>query len=235
MNKASTDRIVESSAYLLFYRRRSDHTLGGPRLERIVGDFLKTMSEENTGSDEEMDGAGEGRRLGEVSSPIGSPSAFQEQEAGTTRQIRPATSGKPIQQSIEDEGIDMADKPTHTPMTSSWNFANLDSAHDSGAPVSLAGSIATDEAQHDSSGDERALSPRPFDADTDVDIPGTGQYELGAEPVVNSAASPLTRKDMTEIWDQKEQVHNVMALGGDQHSEEAAEIHLDEDGKGKQE
>lgn len=210
-------------------------TLGGPRLEKIVDDYLKTQSEENTTSDEEMEGAGEGRRLGEGSSPTGSPSAFQEQEAGATRQVRPATSAKPIQPSIEDEGIDMTDKPTHTPMASSWNFANLDSAHDSGAPGSPAGSIATDEAQHDSSGDERALSPRPFDTDTDVDIPGTGQYELSAEPVADPTVSPLTREDMTEIWDQKAQVHNVTALGGDQQSEEAAEIHLDEDGKGKQE
>ena len=220
-----------------------------------------------------MDEAGEGQRLGEGSSQTGSPSAFQEQEAAVIPQHRLGTGGngglvngtqsdddlpslskinfnsQGVQPSIEDEGIDVADKPTHTSLTSDWNFdslLNVESmkpGNDSGVPGSPAGSIATNEAQRDSSGDEQLHSSRnTFSPETDMDIPGASHYELGpsteGEPPAYIELPPpdsraeLDRDDINRIWDDKQNVLNVPAPG-DQHSEDAAEIHLDEDDRNK--
>lgn len=63
-------RMVTSSAYLLFYRRRSDVPLGGPRFQRINDLF------NNDTPDEDMSDSGEGQRLDSGSSLRGSSSAL---------------------------------------------------------------------------------------------------------------------------------------------------------------
>ncbi|KAA8572048.1 hypothetical protein EYC84_001974 [Monilinia fructicola] len=74
-NDASVDLVknpssmITSSAYLLFYRRRSSEPLGGAFMQEIVRTF-----DHNLSSDEEE--SGEGRRLGGNSSQPGSPSAL---------------------------------------------------------------------------------------------------------------------------------------------------------------
>ncbi|KAK8140540.1 UCH-domain-containing protein [Apiospora sp. TS-2023a] len=267
VSRTSPDKIVESSAYLLFYRRRSGQPLGGPRFKEIIENL------DHPAAGEEIDEAGEGQRLGEGSSQTGSPSAFQEQEAAAIPQRRLGTGGngglvngtqsdddlpslskinfdsQGVQPSIEDEGIDVADKPTHTSLAGDWNFDSLLTAesmkpgNDSGVPGSPADSIGTNEAQHDSSGDEQLHSSRnTFSPETDMDIPGASHYELGpsteGEPPAYTELPPpdsraeLDRDDMNRIWDDKQNVLNVPAPG-DQHSEEAAEIHLDEDDRNK--
>lgn len=74
--------MVTSAAYLLFYRRRSDHPLGGPALQQLLEDAT-TMDEVDSealpqqhqqGSRDPSPVSGEGRRLGD-SSHIGSSSA----------------------------------------------------------------------------------------------------------------------------------------------------------------
>ncbi|KAK8042126.1 UCH-domain-containing protein [Apiospora rasikravindrae] len=267
VSKTSPDKIVESSAYLLFYRRRSEEPLGGPRFKEIIENL------DHPAAGEDTDESGEGQRLGEGSSPTGSPSAFQEQEAAAIPQRRLGTGGngglangtqsdddlpslskinfdsQGVQPSIEDEGIDVTDKPTHTSLASDWNFdslltaENMKPGHDSAVPGSPADSIATNEAQHESSGDEQLHSSRnTFSPETDMDIPGASHYELGpsteGEPPAYTELPPpdsraeLSREDMDGIWDDKQNVLNVPAPG-DQHSEEAAEIHLDEEDRNK--
>lgn len=268
MSRTSPDKIVDSSAYLLFYRRRSELPLGGPRFKEIIENL------DHPAAGEEIDEAGEGQRLGEGSSQTGSPSAFQEQEAAVTHRRRLGTGGnggvvtdtqsdddlpslsrinfdsQAVQPSIEDEGIDVTDKPTHTSLTSDWNFDSLLTAEhmnpgqDSGVPGSPAGSMATNEAQHDSSGDEQLHSSRnAFSPETDMDIPGASHYELGpsteGEPPAYTELPPpdsraeIDREDMNRIWDNKQNILNVPVPGGDSHSEEAAEIHLDGNDRNK--
>ncbi|KAK4156700.1 ubiquitin carboxyl-terminal hydrolase [Chaetomidium leptoderma] len=70
-------RVVTSAAYLLFYRRRSDVPLGGPRFQEILDRYNQT------GPDDIMSESGEGQRLGQGSSQRGSPSAST--GAGLTR------------------------------------------------------------------------------------------------------------------------------------------------------
>ncbi|KAK5654111.1 hypothetical protein OQA88_7542 [Cercophora sp. LCS_1] len=65
-------KIVSTGAYLLFYRRRSDVPLGGPKFADI---FDRFDSQSNADDDMELD-SGEGQRLGQGSSLRGSPSAL---------------------------------------------------------------------------------------------------------------------------------------------------------------
>jgi ubiquitin carboxyl-terminal hydrolase 4/11 len=66
-----TGRIVTPAAYLLFYRRRSEIPLGGPRFQEIFDRF----NSQSTPEDDMMLDSGEGQRLGQGSSLRGSPSA----------------------------------------------------------------------------------------------------------------------------------------------------------------
>lgn len=66
-------RIVTSAAYLLFYRRRSDVPLGGPRFQEISDRYSNGNGSGNI-DDSALD-SGEGQRLGLGSSQRGSPSA----------------------------------------------------------------------------------------------------------------------------------------------------------------
>lgn len=67
-----TSRIVSHGAYLLFYRRRSQVPLGGPRFQKIFDLYNKSLEE----SDDESAESGEGQRLVGDSSPHGSSSAL---------------------------------------------------------------------------------------------------------------------------------------------------------------
>ncbi|KFX89047.1 hypothetical protein O988_08786 [Pseudogymnoascus sp. VKM F-3808] len=76
--------VISSAAYLLFYRRRSDKALGGPRFEDIIDRYDNPPAT----SDDESTGSGEGQRLGADSSLRGSSSALTGVEA-----VRPAGHG----------------------------------------------------------------------------------------------------------------------------------------------
>ncbi|KAI5859320.1 UCH-domain-containing protein [Durotheca rogersii] len=265
VNEASTDRIVDSAAYLLFYRRRSEIPLGGPRFRQILEKFVDQES-----SDDELPGSGEGERLGECFSRIGSSSASLEAKAlrqqgkingnndwdvgevGPVHNMLPNLSQGVYRSIEEDEGVDLTQDTARStgfqPLTgnNSWNFDSLggeslryehDSPLDSGA--------ATDEAQHDSSGDEQVMGPHnmdvEFEPDLEQDFPGMAHYELPSQPDADppSYSEPpppdcrgeVTRDDMNHIWDQK-QVHKVPPEGEiETRSEAAAEIHLDDSDK----
>lgn len=267
-----SDKIVDSSAYLLFYRRRSDVALGGPRFQEILDRFLDDSSDNESG---------EGQRLGEASSLIGSSSAYL--GAGATHQdVGPGGSktangfgpnrigdsmpvgtpflansgngnkGKGVHQSIEDEGVDMGDNPSLQPSGfhgNTWNFQNLSSTTDFGVGSvrSNASDFASDEAQHDSSGDERARShTMEYEPDGDSGVPGTSAYQL-PEPNPEPGLEPPMYDEPTEpqvkylgipggqasSWDKSQKVYEVPATQADDErkSEEAAEIHLDDSDK----
>ncbi|KAI0179967.1 ubiquitin carboxyl-terminal hydrolase-like protein [Hypoxylon sp. FL1284] len=247
--------MVDSGAYLLFYRRRSEIALGGPRFQRILEQF------EDSDSDNELENPGEGRRLDEGSSLNGSSSALQ--GAGATRphekaggnstrgswsppairtvdDVLLANTTPGVHQSIEqDESTNvteiMVPATGFQPLTgsNSWNFDNLavsegaDAQHGQG---DFDPGAASDEAQHDSSGDERVHSFEDLDfgQDTDPEYPGMSHYELPQQSDVNSLASyggKITQEDIS-------QVHEVLPEGATEDgSDEAAEIYLDEQDK----
>ncbi|KAF3063859.1 putative ubiquitin carboxyl-terminal hydrolase 12 [Daldinia childiae] len=274
VSRASPDRIVDSSAYLLFYRRRSEIPLGGPRFQQILEKF------QDDGSDGELPDSGEDQRLGGGFSQTGSSSALQ--GAGATHP-RGSTGGKStngftvnnansswdiktiddvlehpsedVHRSIEeDEGISLTEDTVQPagfqPLTNgnSWSFDNLvsnDIADIENPPSEspLDSDAASDAAQHDSSGDERVLSPREmdFEPDHEPEYPGMSHYEL-SQPETNlpsySEIPPpdyrgeMTQDDMHQIWDQNNTIHKVAPEGeNDAGSEDAAEIHIGEDDK----
>ena len=81
--KSNTQQVVTPAAYLLFYRRREDHPLGGPILREIL-EVAETAADsedaQQHGSREPSPPSGEGRRLGD-SSHNGSSSAFRAGQA----------------------------------------------------------------------------------------------------------------------------------------------------------
>jgi ubiquitin carboxyl-terminal hydrolase 4/11/15 len=77
--QADASRIVSPAAYLLFYRRRSEERLGGPRFQEILERY-QTQAEDEDEEDLAPD-SGEGQRLGQDSSLHGSSSALIGAEA----------------------------------------------------------------------------------------------------------------------------------------------------------
>lgn len=73
--------MISGAAYLLFYRRRSESPLGGPRFKEIIERF----DNPNAPSEDESTGSGEGQRLGADSSHRGSSSALTGVEATRLR------------------------------------------------------------------------------------------------------------------------------------------------------
>ncbi|KXX75992.1 putative ubiquitin carboxyl-terminal hydrolase 12, partial [Madurella mycetomatis] len=72
VKQSTTAKVVTSAAYLLFYRRRSEVPLGGPKFQEIFDRY----SNQTDAGDEDMLDSGEGQRLGQGSSHRGSPSAL---------------------------------------------------------------------------------------------------------------------------------------------------------------
>ncbi|CAK7212366.1 hypothetical protein SBRCBS47491_001439 [Sporothrix bragantina] len=79
-------RVVSAAAYLLFYRRRSDHPLGGPRFVKIEEKFRQQTGA--TSDDDETSESGEGQRLGNGSSLTGLSSASKGAGAAAGRRPR---------------------------------------------------------------------------------------------------------------------------------------------------
>ncbi|KAJ8126360.1 hypothetical protein O1611_g7278 [Lasiodiplodia mahajangana] len=255
VSKTTTDRIVDSSAYMLFYRRRSDVPLGGPNLHRILERFT------DDDNDDDMSGLGEGRRLGEGFSRTGSSSALQEVGVSHLAENRGGISNisstlhypvassfsvddkgdddvpllgsshfQPRQGIDEDEGIEMEDSSTSAQPFShaTWSFANISNTADS--PFDSV--AASDEAQHDSSGDERALSPRD---DLDSSLPGMSEYKL-SQPIEDPPSYPLPEYVEQPLNGSTNrithEVHEIIPDGEQEpHSDEATEIHLDDNDK----
>ncbi|KAI0480517.1 ubiquitin carboxyl-terminal hydrolase-like protein [Xylariaceae sp. FL0804] len=229
VTKQSSDRIVDNSAYLLFYRRRSDVPLGGPRFREIVDRFS-----EPTASDDGMQDSGEDRRLGEGFSRNGSSSALDGIEAN--RQRRETDDDMPLLQNSteDDEGIDLSEdgpKPVGfgSMMGSTWDFKNISSGENMVGDSPLASAAASDVAQPDSEGEDQALSPLGSDQDSSH-LPGVSQWKLSSRPEDRPPPYPGH-----ELENPPSHEANVVEVVPDEEnerrSEDATEIHLDDDDK----
>ncbi|XDG00718.1 hypothetical protein ABKA04_000333 [Annulohypoxylon sp. FPYF3050] len=258
VTSSSADRIVDPSAYLLFYRRRSEIPLGGPRFQQILDRF------EDDASDSDLPDSGEGQGLDEGFSPsIGSSSALKGAGATPPHDNAKNTTGdwvhgesrtidnvidpklRGVQPSVEeDEAIDLSeDLPAPTGFrpfgSGNWSFSGLPGNEDQGQ--SGDSDAASDEAQHNWSGDDEGVVSPHFGPEPEPEYPGMSCYELPPQPEANALPyseppppeySEINRDDMDQIWDQKQTVHSVPPEGeAEQRSEAAAEIHLDEDDK----
>ncbi|KAK5637711.1 hypothetical protein RRF57_013426 [Xylaria bambusicola] len=93
---------------------------------------------------------------------------------------------------------------------------------------------ASDEAQHDSSGDERALSPQD---DIDSTFPGMSEYKLSqpgddSEYASHSTPNYVGQTSISGTDQITHEVHEVMPSSEQElQSDEATEIHLDDNDK----
>ncbi|KAK1731256.1 ubiquitin carboxyl-terminal hydrolase [Colletotrichum acutatum] len=252
-SKTSPESVVTRAAYLLFYRRRSEGPLGGPRFKEIFDKFDKDGEDD----DEEDTDSGEDQRLVGGSSLTGSSRLGIGAEATHPRGNRglasntmstanpgaedelPPYEGSSstnvgsdnIQNSIEDEGIGMTDyngDSTAFSATQGWNWNSLDSADGNNNSLGLDG-YGSDDAQPDSS-DEREVGN-----DTDMQFDETmGDYETAhdeAPPPPDFGAQVGLSEIQTAAWARQNnaEVISVPAADEDAASTEAAEIHLDDD------
>ncbi|KJZ78996.1 hypothetical protein HIM_01769 [Hirsutella minnesotensis 3608] len=187
--------VVTSAAYLLFYRRRSKGPLGGPRFAEILDKYDK----DSGGSDGDNTESGDESR---------SPAKMSNGDMSGHNDDGLPPYDETIRRSIEGDGAEVsgAYQPLgrkSLDMTQAWNFDGLDSG---GAGGSTGGDCGSDDAQFDSSGDERA---RAFlDPDTD----------MGSTTAAGKTA-----------WEERD-VLAVPAQGASEgDSDEVAEIHLEGD------
>lgn len=213
--------------------------MGGSRFGAI-SDKYKNSSESD--SDDEDDPLGEGRRLGEGPTLTGSTSAVNgvaaaRHQAGRGSDRVTVTSAndddddddeppaygrsgpiQPVHDSIEDEGIDVEGSyqqlgtSKSTSLTQNWNFENLG---EDNASVDF----ASDDAQLDSSADERGLIQ--FD---DPDTVMTGPD--GTDAISQLSATSDARDGN---WERNNMIAVPSTAGGDEDSNEVAEIHLEGD------
>ncbi|KAM0526284.1 hypothetical protein ACHAPS_004017 [Verticillium nonalfalfae] len=238
---------VTKAAYLLFYRRRSAVPLGGPRFREICEKFDSGSEEE----EDEQDAAdsGEGRRLGEGSSPTGSSRlgtgagairlpagrglAHNTMSTRSDDGLPDYNSSERVHNSIEDDAIGMAGAPASRLSQTftgkqTWSFSGIGEDGDTTDTLQLGG-YASDEAQADSDvpdltgrGSESPLVDDLLPQESD-DV--FGPQEQG--PLPGSA----------ETWSLKLD-NGVNAVpprddDDDAASSEAAEIHISDDSQGQ--
>lgn len=146
--------MVTSSAYLLFYRRRSDRPLGGKVLEEITESSTRPSSEAGSRNESRAQSlSGEGRRFGDSSrngSSSGSAGAGAAPQSGVGSQdgTRPAKKDQPPQYShsptvgetsldgahrqegMNNEEAEFGDSTaTHFPDPPFWSFDRISDAH----------------------------------------------------------------------------------------------------------
>ncbi|KAI6709922.1 hypothetical protein JHW43_007556 [Diplocarpon mali] len=182
-------RVVSSSAYLLFYRRRSDDPLGGPEFKQIIHEYENPS--QGQASDDEIIESGEGKGLVGNSSPRGSSSALTGAGAArhqlnhgsrgeeTTTINQSDLDGPPeylapklgLRRSIEDdEGVELGYDAKEK-----WNFDNLPGDKDFDA--------ASDIVENNSSASAGSIERRKADfADTPAED-SNGEEYVDASPV----------------------------------------------------
>ncbi|KAL6827139.1 UCH domain-containing protein [Trichoderma sp. SZMC 28015] len=210
--------VVTSAAYLLFYRRRTSGHLGGPRYAQIFEKYNTDTSADDEGESADDDSLGRGSplKVGVTHTTIKSLSDSQD---GTLPPYEEAI------RSIEDEGLGASSNfqaagPKSLDMTQSWSFSGLDN---SGAEGSTNAEYASDDAQFDSSGDERSGSKGDL-------------FETDAHMTSADSANGIVDGEAPSPADAHEDVLTVPTgpPSGDDE-DEVAEIHLEGDNAAKTE
>lgn len=252
VSKTSPESVITKAAYLLFYRRRSDGPLGGPRFKEIFDKFDKGGEDDeegdtSSGDDQRLAGGSSltgSSRLGtgaEATLPRGNRGLASSTMATVSRETEdelPPYEGSSstnvgsenIQNSIEDEGIGMTDNFAGSngfQATQTWNWNSLSSNDGPANSLGMEG-YASDDAQPDSSDD------RDNDADMQFDETlgeyGDATHEEAPPPPDFSAQIGLS-EIQNAAWERqnKDKVISVPAVDDDVASTEAAEIHLEDE------
>lgn len=176
--------MVTSSAYLLFYRRRSVHPLGGKALREITESFKRDMDDpESSANPRASSPSGEGRRLGGFSrngssSALAGVGAAHQAGVGGVRAGTQAKNGDnespPGHYQNRQEGMLLDDEddeddggvPTQRPWRfenePSWSFGTITEAH---GPSQRTGMLPLSESSDDEVFDDDAASDRAVGGD----------------------------------------------------------------------
>ena len=192
--------VVTSAAYLLFYRRRSSRHLGGPHFDAV----FEKYDSEGMQSDNEATESGDEANSNLRGHKLGGKAAIKSL-GDSGQEEMPGYSGSAIRRSIEDDGIVMSGKDQPSlDMTQDWSFTALGNKKEGDAN----GGDGSDQAQFESSADERERAGSEHDTDmASVD-------RFGEE----SAA-----------WDNSDAILSVPAADGveEGNSDDVTEIHID--------
>lgn len=181
--------VVTSAAYLLFYRRRSDGPLGGPRFAKIFEKFdnpdVESDAEGEPGRPDVMRTASMTTR---AQAEYGSITTVTPLEGpGSDDDLPPYDSigsGDTVRRSIEQDDAeipgDYQPLSSGSLMAQSWSFAGL-----GGGQQNSRSPEGSDAAHIDSSSDGGRSSRDFYDADTDM-----ASADLGAEDHVGVASAP---------------------------------------------
>jgi ubiquitin carboxyl-terminal hydrolase 4/11/15 len=190
--------VITSAAYLLFYRRRSSGPLGGPRFKEILDKFDK---EADHSENEMTESAEEGIITQQSTKTTVTPLTGTEDN-----EELPGYVDNLIRRSIEDDGNYQAPGSGGLDMTQRWSFTGLGSNGANG-PADADADCASDDAQFESSGDDR---DKPI-SEQDTDMASAGPFEDGAS------------------WDNGGVISVPADGAAEGASEEVTEIHLETD------
>ncbi|KAL4920100.1 hypothetical protein BDW62DRAFT_177609 [Aspergillus aurantiobrunneus] len=213
---------VTSSAYLLFYRRRSDRPLGGKILEEITESSTRPVSESDSqGESRGPSPSGEGRRLG-GSSHNGSSSALA--GVGAAHQLGdgglrigpqksrdednpPEYSDSPAygERSIGGTGMNYHDdygsgalgNPFRVSNPPSWSFNRVTDAHGLSQMTELPGSLSDNDLLDDDDGDSNKAVGGDDISDSDMRMASLTDSPPFQGPVF--PGTPLEESTLTEL------------------------------------
>jgi ubiquitin carboxyl-terminal hydrolase 4/11/15 len=241
---------VTSAAYLLFYRRRSSAPLGGPRFREIFDKFDNPNDDDDDddsateSGDDQRQGGGGFFLNGSSNGGIGAGAARLQTERGSKTTVTPVADldddeppsygsgdgGSTVQLSIEDEGVEMSDNfnSQHSnPLTQAWSFDGVTSNARAG---STGAEYASDDAQLNSSDEERGRGKELYDQDIDmVSNVADAESDAGGPPPPDDNAQIALSDIQNEAWERKGVLSVPAKAGSDRDSDEVAEIHVEGD------
>ncbi|EXJ89204.1 hypothetical protein A1O3_02270 [Capronia epimyces CBS 606.96] len=209
-SKTDPRSVVTSAAYLLFYRRRSDHPLGGPKLQELLESSSHTEadSEVPAESPDSSPVTGEGRRLGD-SSHNGLSSAYtagqghrvgaggsaaeegsQDQDLLVGDESPPRLLGPPADDELppyqvaltDDEGVVMEENVPLWQQT--WGFDGLASGSRVPAPSEDGGMFGDKDSSNDSTRVEGNVGS-PAHSLLDLDVAEDMNDPIYSEPITH--------------------------------------------------
>lgn len=200
--------VVTSAAYLLFYRRRTKGHLGGPRFAQI----FEKYNTETSGDDEAESGEEESLSRG---SPLKATSTHTAIKPLSDSQDGDVPSYEEAIRSIEDEASSSYQVAgPKSIVQQNWDFSGIEGSRAEGSKA--AADYASDDAQCDTSGDERGGSGDLFEADTHMTTAGSASSFVDGE-----APSPAgAHEDVLTV---------PTGVPNSDDSDEVAEIHLEGD------
>jgi ubiquitin carboxyl-terminal hydrolase 4/11 len=250
--------VVSRAAYLLFYRRRSDGPLGGPRLQEMMEKLENRSEDDATESGEDQRLVVGSSQRGSSSAGIGAAAIHHEglgsansamtgvaADEGDELSSYDRPKSEHIQNSIEDvriaDGYRNGGLSSPNAVAQSWSFADLGD-NPANSTQNQSGDYASDDAQGGSTDNERdgvlgQESDTPTALEADGEPFSSTCYVDSSDPSCYEelpAADDITQAAMADIahqtWDRHRESVMTVAVGADQVSEDGAvaEIRLDE-------